>query len=162
MVNGVERLRRFLDEHDVRYEMRLHAVAFTAQELAAVEHVSGAAVGKVVIAFVEDEMVMLVLPADRAVDLMGLAVLAGGRRCRLAHEEEFTPRFGDCDAGAMSPFGNLYGVRVYLDRALAEQTRMVFQAGSHTQTIELATSDFVRIVEPTVGSLSVPVELARE
>jgi Ala-tRNA(Pro) deacylase len=160
-VRGLERLQRYLDENDISYAVRSHPVAFTAQELAAAEHVPGGVVAKVVIAFVDDEMVMLVLPATRSVDLWQLGVLVGGRPYRLAHEEEFTPRFADCDAGAMPPFGNLYGVPVYLDEPLAAHDRIVFQACTHTETIELATADFRRLVDPVVGLLSAPSEARR-
>jgi Ala-tRNA(Pro) deacylase len=157
-VTGLDRLRRFLDEHDVAYELRVHPVAFTAQELAAAEHVPGAVVAKVVIAFVEDEMVMLVLSATRSVDLWAFGVLVGGRPFRIAHEEEFTPRFPDCDAGAMPPFGNLYDVPVYVDDGLIAHDRVVFHAGTHDRTIDLAVADFRRLVEPVVASFSASIE----
>ena len=153
-MTGLDRLRRFLDGNDVAYRVRVHPIAFTAQELAASEHVPGAMVAKVVIAFVEEEMVMLVLPATRTVDLWAFGVLTGGRPFRIAHEEEFTPRFADCDAGAMPPFGNLYDVPVYLDESLATHDRIVFQAGTHDRTIDLAVADFRRLVRPVVSSFS--------
>lgn len=153
-MTGLNRLRRFLDGNHVAYDVRIHPVAFTAQELAAAEHVPGAMVAKVVIAFVEEEMVMLVLPATRTVDPWAFGILVGGRPFRMAHEEEFTPRFADCDAGAMPPFGNLYDVPVYLDEALAAHDRIVFQAGTHDRTINLTMADFRRLVRPMVSSFS--------
>lgn len=153
-MTGLDRLRRFLDGNDIAYRMRVHPIAYTAQELAASEHVPGATVAKVVIAFVDDEMVMLVLPATRIVDLWAFGAMVDGRPFRIAHEEEFTPRFADCDAGAMPPFGNLYEVPVYLDEALATRDRIVFQAGTHDRSIDLTMADFRRLVRPVVSSFS--------
>lgn len=153
-MRGLERLQRYLDENGISYEVRSHPIAFTAQELAAVEHAPGRVVAKVVIAFVEEEMVMLVLPADRTVDLWAFGVVVGGRPFRIAHEEEFTPRFPDCDAGAMPPFGNLYDVPVYVDDGVMAHDRIVFQAGTHDRTIDLAVADFRSLVAPVVGSFS--------
>lgn len=83
-----------------------------------------------------------------------LAAELGESGVRLAHEEEFTPAFPDCDAGAMPPFGNLYGVPVYVDRSLAEDQAIVFQAGTHRHTIQLAYDDFERLVQPQLISVS--------
>ena len=161
-MTGLDRLQRFLDGNDVAYQVHVHPMAFTAQELASAEHVPGAMVAKVVIVFVEEEMVMLVLPATRTVDLWAFGVLVGGRPFRFAHEEEFTPRFADCDAGAMPPFGNLYDVPVYVDGSLATHDRIVFQAGTHDRTIDLAMADFERLVRPIVSSFSTSADPSEE
>ncbi len=42
---------------------------------------------------------------------------------RLAEEEEFEDTFADCEVGAMPPFGNLYGVAVYVEETLARTRR---------------------------------------
>jgi Ala-tRNA(Pro) deacylase len=104
-----------------------------------------------------DDLVMLVLPAPHRVSLEKLASALGGPKVRLAREEEFTPAFPDCDAGAMPPFGNLYGLPVYVDSALAEDETIVSQAGTHRHTLEVAYADFERLVQPVVTSLSDPV-----
>ena len=57
----------------------------------------------------------------------------------------------------MSPFGNLYGVPVAVDRGLGDAKEMAFNAGSHTDTIKLRYEDFARLVKPKVGVFSKPV-----
>jgi Ala-tRNA(Pro) deacylase len=73
---------------------------------------------------------------------------------RREREEEFKYLFPDCDVGAMPPFGNLYNVPVYLDRSLAEEPYMVFQAGSHHDTMRIAMADYLRLASPTVGDFT--------
>ena len=51
----------------------------------------------------------------------------------------------------MPPFGNLYQVPVILDRSLADEAYIVFQAGTHHTTIKLAMSDYQRLVNPFIG-----------
>jgi len=75
---------------------------------------------------------------------------------RLAREEEFARVFPDCEVGAMPPFGNLYQLPVYLDRGLSEQPRLIFNAGTHRETMTVAAADFLRLVEPTVIDLAAP------
>lgn len=153
-MSALQRLQRYLDDHHVDHRVHEHPAAYTAQEIAALEHVAGRNLAKVVMALAGTELVMLVLPAPARVDLGRLAGELGESEVRLAHEEEFTPAFPDCDAGAMPPFGNLYGVPVYVDRALAEDQAIVFQAGTHRHTIQLAFADFRRLVRPRLVSVS--------
>lgn len=148
----MRRIEEYLKENNVPYQLRHHdSPAYTAQELAHAEHVPGRMVAKVVIAYAEDRMVMLALPAPERVNLLKLAELLGTDNVRLATEEEFAGVFEDCEVGAMPPFGNLYGMPVLVDRALAQDERIVFPAGTHTDTIEMAYADFARLVHPKVA-----------
>jgi Ala-tRNA(Pro) deacylase len=61
--------------------------------------------------------------------------------------------FPDCETGAMPPFGNLYGLPVYVDRHLARERELVFQAGNHREAVRVEYSDFERLVHPTVADL---------
>jgi Ala-tRNA(Pro) deacylase len=153
-MSALQRLQRYLQEQQVDYRLHKHAEAYTAQEIAALEHVAGRRMVKVVMVLAGTRLVMLVLPAPARVDLGRVAVELGEATVRLAHEEEFAPAFPDCDAGAMPPFGNLYGVPVYVDRALADDQAIVFQAGTHRHTMQLAFDDFRRLVQPQHVSVS--------
>jgi len=49
-----------------------------------------------------------------------------------------------------SNFGNLYGLDVYVDDALARDEQIVFNAGTHTELMQLDYFDFERLVQPRV------------
>jgi Ala-tRNA(Pro) deacylase len=147
----VESLLR--DKH-IAFEHHHHEAAYTAQEVAAAEHVPGRYMAKVVIAFADERMVMLALPAPEKVNLLKLADQMCTEDVRLASEEEFAERFSDCEIGAMPPFGNVYGLPVYIDKTLARDDHIVFQAGTHTDTIEMAYGDYVRLVHPRVADFA--------
>jgi len=149
-----ERVRRYLLENNVPFRLEEHYPAYTAQEVAEAEHVPGQQVAKVVMVKADDQMLMLVVPAVRRVDLDMLADFLGRHNLRLAREEEFASFFPDCEVGAMPPFGNLYGLPVYVDVSLTEAPTIIFQAGSHQETMEIAYSDYARLVQPTVGSFT--------
>jgi Ala-tRNA(Pro) deacylase len=148
-------LEGYLREHGVSFEVQEHQVAFTAQKVAASEHVPGRMFAKVVMAEAGGELVMLVLPASANVDTAKASQVVGGTPVRMAAESAFAPRFPDCEAGAMPPFGNLYDVPVFVDRALGANDRIVFQAGTHTVTMSVRYDDFERLAEPTVADLAV-------
>ena len=150
-MNCKERLESYLRENKVPFQVVHHPLAYTAQEVAAAEHVPGKMLAKVVIAFVNGKMVMLSLPAPWRVNLDKAAAALGVKEIRLAHEEEFAAAFPDCEVGAMPPFGNLYDVPVYVDKALTEDDTIVFNAGTHTDTISMKYADFERLVKPIVA-----------
>jgi Ala-tRNA(Pro) deacylase len=150
----LNRLREFLEMNKVPYSVHSHPQAYTAQEIAALSHVAGRMLAKVVMVKAGDELIMLVVPADRRVDLERVRTLLG-RDVRLATETEFRDAFPGCEVGAMPPFGNLFGVPAYLDRSLEEDDEIVFNAGTHSLTAKLAFEDFVRLTNPSIGEFTV-------
>jgi len=154
------RLERWFRDERVTYELKQHPEAFTAQQVAATEHVSGYWVAKVVMAVSDGMLVMLVLPAPFRVDLVRLKEALGAGVVRLAREDEFANLFPDCEVGAMPPFGNLYGVPVYVDVALAKDPFVVFNAGSHRETLTIAYTDFERLAHPQVADFAVSPKAA--
>ncbi|MBI2201200.1 MAG: YbaK/EbsC family protein [Armatimonadetes bacterium] len=149
-----ERLEQLLNEERVPYRVREHRPAVTAQDIASVEHLSGYEMAKVVMVVADDRLVMLVVPAPHRVDLDKVRRALSVTAVRLAEEEEFVNVFGDCEVGAMPPFGHLYGIAVYLDPALARRPEIVFNAGSHRETITMAYQDYARLARPEVIDLS--------
>ncbi len=153
-MSGRDRLESHLRDNDVAFEVQEHPQAYTAQKIAASEHVSGRMFAKVVMATANGDLIMLVLPAPSPVDLAKVSDLVG-KAARLASESEFASSFPDCEAGAMPPFGNLYGVPIYVDRALGQNERIAFQAGTHKVTMSVAYADFERLAGPTVADIAV-------
>ena len=150
------KLREYLDTNGVRYEVHSHAEAFTAISVADADHVPATEMAKVVILRSRGEFLMAVLPAVYKVDLSQLRDLTGKSELHLATEEEFSRLFPRCEPGAMPPFGNLYGLPVWVDEPLRRQQEIVFNAGTHTQTVHMAYADFERLVQPRVVSFGKP------
>jgi Ala-tRNA(Pro) deacylase len=96
---------------------------------------------------------MVVLPAPYHVDLERLGKAAGRSDVHLATEAEFARLFPGCDPGAMPPFGNLYGLPVWVDESLTRDDEIVFNAGNHEQTVHMKYADFARLVRPKIGAL---------
>jgi Ala-tRNA(Pro) deacylase len=157
-----ENLETHLRHRGIPFETQHHGAAFTAQKVAAAEHVPGRMLAKVVMVFAGTELTMLVLPSHFQVDLEAAKAALGGRDVRLAREGEFAPSFPDCEPGTMPPFGSLYGIPVYVDETLADNERIVFQAGTHTDAMSVSYRDFTRLVRPTMARLGyVPGKVSR-
>jgi Ala-tRNA(Pro) deacylase len=145
----VQKLKKCLDENGVKYVSIQHSPAYTAQEVAASAHVPGHEMAKTVVVKIDGKMAMAVLPASEHVDLDRLKDEVGAKTLLLASEDEFRNAFPDCELGAMPPFGNLYGMDVYVSEKLTEHESISFNAGSHTELIRLAYSEFERLARPT-------------
>jgi Ala-tRNA(Pro) deacylase len=144
------KLKQFLDQHGVKYVSIAHSPAFTAPEVAESAHIAGQDFAKTVIVKVDGEMTMVVLPANRKIDLADLREMLVSERVELATEDEFEKRFPDCERGAMPPFGNLYGLPVYIAMELAGEKEIAFNAGTHREIITMRFDDYARVARPIV------------
>lgn len=145
-----ERLEAYLTEHQVDFQEQRHERAFSAQRIAESEHVSSKKVAKVVVLFVDAQPGCFVLPAAYHVDLEKVRAILGAKDVSLAREDELVQVFPDCEPGSMPPFGNLYGIPVYVDNSLAAEDVIVFAIGTYTDTMSLKYADFERLVQPRV------------
>ena len=155
-----ERLKRYLEENRVPFEHHVHRTAYTAQEVAAEEHVPGRMMAKSVIIHTGRGFVMAVLPAPLRVDLAALRAALDAPEARLATEAEFASLFPDSETGAMPPFGNLYNLPVYADTGLTRTEEIVFNAGTHRDTIRIRSGDFARLLKPQVMDLALQRSVA--
>jgi len=148
MVN--KKLKEFLDKKGIDYTVFQHEEAFTAQELAAVSHIPGREMIKVVIVRSDEKYFMAVLPASYRIDMEKLKKVLNVASLRLSTEEEFGRLFPDCEIGAMPPFGNLYNIDTYVDKVVSEEEVIVFLAGNHKESIKMKYKDYAEAVKPVV------------
>ncbi len=150
----VKKLKVFLDSHKVKYVTISHSSVYTAQEIAGSAHIPGKELAKTVVVKIDGKMALAVLPASYRVDFDLLQKAAGADKVQLATEQEFQDMFPECDVGAMPPFGNLYGMDVFVAESLAEDEEIAFNAGSHTELIRMSYQDFETLVKPKVVKFS--------
>lgn len=150
----INTLTRFLDDNKVEYITIRHSPAYTAQKIAAAAHIPGREVAKTVMVNLDGKMAMAVLRATDQVDLDLLRGAAKARSVTLATEDDFKDAFEGVELGAMPPFGNLYDMDVYADEALTKDNQIAFNAGSHTELLQLHYADFARLAKPKVASFS--------
>ena len=150
----LRKLKEVLDQGRVSYQVYNHPLAFTSQEIAATQHMSGREMAKVVIVKVDGSFVMAVVPAGRLVNLRKVRTELKAEQASLATEDEFESLFPECEVGAMPPFGNLFGLPVYVDPSLEEDETIFFNAGNHVQTVKMKYKDFKALVRPSVMPLT--------
>ena len=150
----LSKLREFLDKNNTKYLVISHSLAYTAQGIAARTHISGKELAKTVVVFIDGRLAMAVVPASSRVDLFRLKKYLSAESVELADEEQFRGQFPDCETGAMSPFGNLYGMEVFADQSLMQDKEIAFNAGSHRELVRMNFDDFRRLVNPVILTLA--------
>ncbi|PWU08928.1 MAG: deacylase [Terriglobia bacterium] len=150
----LEKLRVFLDENHAEYTHTVHSLAYTAREVASAEHLPAREVAKTVVIHGDNGYHLLVVPATKLVDFQEIRMALGFTHARMVPETELASLFPDCELGAMPPMGNLYGMPVYLDSGLAGEETITFNAGTHRDVVHMRTSEFRRLVRPTIVSLA--------
>ena len=142
---------KFLKGKGVKFHEMKHAVAFTAQEIAAEQHIPGRMMVKAVVVKADGEFFLAVLPAIFNVDFAKLKNLLDVGKVTLATEAEMEKLFPDTEIGAEAPFGEPYGLKTVVDEHLAESDNIVFQGGDHATTIQMGYDDYIDVADATIG-----------
>ncbi len=144
-------LQSYLDEMGIHYRVTKHPDAFTAQDLAAAEHIPGRKVIKPVVVRADGEFVMCALPASYKIDLSELRHQLQCEEVQLADERSLQEIFRDCELGAEPPIGRLYGLPTLMDESLFADDRVTFQAGTHSDAVTMTLADYRRVAQPEVA-----------
>lgn len=144
------RLKELLQKQHVSYRSIPHPEAYDAQRTAQAAHVSGREFAKTVVIRADGKLCMAVLPAMDQVDLDRLRQGLGAHDVELADEEDIRQAFPDCDLGAQPPFGELYGMEVFVSPHLRQDERIAFNGGSHDEAIVMQYADYERLAHPNV------------
>jgi prolyl-tRNA editing enzyme YbaK/EbsC (Cys-tRNA(Pro) deacylase) len=146
-------IMRSLREQQVDFEPRRHPRTQTANDearalLAAPEHV-----GKTLVINAAEEWIRVVIPASERLSLPRLRDAIGIDELRFATEEELAAAYPAFELGAVPPFGGPEGDRVVVDRRVADLDSVIVEAGSHSDSVLLATADLIRITNASVADV---------
>jgi len=149
-------LQSHLDSMGIRYRLSQHPNSYTAQDLAAAEHIPGRKVIKPVIVRADGQFVMCALPAPYHIDLMELKQQLQAEAIELADEQSLASLFEDCELGAAPPIGRLYGMPTLMDESLFVDDTVTFQAGTHSDAVTMTLADYRRVAQPEVAYFARP------
>ena len=129
----------YLKDQHCSYRITEHKPVYTAEQLATVEHVAPRKVAKPVIIRTDGRYCLCVLPADRRIDLYAVQKHLKAK-----------------NVGAEPPLGNLYDLPTLMDKNLARDKQIVFQAGSHDRSVWMSMKEYKRLTNPEIFSFSYP------
>ena len=99
--------------------------------------------------------VMIVVPGNKQFDKKKLKHTFGFDDLRFATAEEVERITGGVQPGGVPPFGNLFGLPVYVDQSLFANERIIFNAGDRRVSIGVNSADYRTLVRPIVADIAV-------
>jgi Ala-tRNA(Pro) deacylase len=136
-----------LRKHGADYELRRHEHTGTAAEEAAAVGVAPEETAKVVIVRGAGGFVRVVVPASHRVDVRKLRKVMGDPHAGLATETEMVGAYPDFELGAVPPFDSAYQDEVIIDPHVCRVERIVFDAGTHDESVVMRTSDLIELAQ---------------
>ena len=149
-------LIKYLTANNASFRLLRHAPAFSAHDVAQATHVPDTALAKTLLVKAGNVYWMAVVRGDQRLSQHRLKRALEVHHAHLAHEEDLDLLFPDCEIGAMPPFGNLYGFPVLVDKGLAEDDEIVFNACTHSDSIRMKFSEYERLVHPMIAEIALP------
>jgi Ala-tRNA(Pro) deacylase len=143
------RVLAHLDTLGVPYEKLEHEVVTTSEAAAGVRASRLSQGAKALLVKTPESFAYLVISAAERVDNAKLRRILGARKLRFATAEELKDLTG-CLPGAAPPFGNLFGLPVYMDAALEAEDCVFFNCGSHTVSLRMGRADLQRATDATM------------
>ena len=144
---------KYLSENDVEYSLLTHEPITTALNLAKTIKLPAHIIARTILIKTEKQFWMIVLPADRKVNIEAVCRILGANCAREADAGDWSFYFPDCDMDTMPPFGNLYGINILVEKSLEVGRRIVFSAYSRTQSIFMRWDAYVNLVKPIVAEI---------
>jgi|SRR3989344_2513833 len=154
-----EKIKNLLMENNVWFETFEHEPVRTSEEASklrtgyTLDQGAKTAVVRVKKSGEGKFFVMIVLQGSKKFDKNKIKENFGLSDLRFATEEEVAKITDRVLPGGIPPFGNLFGLQVYMDEGLVEQEKMVFNAGDKSFSIGMKTADYVDIVKPIMGDI---------
>jgi Ala-tRNA(Pro) deacylase len=144
-------LRSYLERNGVRYMWTQHDTAYTAQDLAQQEHISGERVVKPVLVKADGQFVLCALPASYYIDMERLCEELRTNSAQLVDESQLQTVFPECELGAEPPIGRLFGLPTIIDDSLIDELEVTFQAGTHQDAVTMSAADYIKLTQPMIG-----------
>jgi Ala-tRNA(Pro) deacylase len=153
---GTEDLTSVLEAAGARYDLLPHTHTETAAAEAEALGLAPADVAKTLVVATSEGYVRAVVPASERIDLGKLSQVVGERKkaLRLASEDDLARDYPEFELGAVPPVGGARRDPVVLDGRLAEREAIVFEAGSHDESVRVAPAELVRIAGAQVADIS--------
>ena len=136
-------------EHAYPHDARAESYGL---EAASALGIDPARVFKTLVAEVDGEVVVAIVPVDVRLDTRALAAAAGGKRAGMADARVAERRTGYV-LGGISPFGQRSAHRTFLDRSAERFDRILVSGGRRGLDLELAPADLVRVTGATFADL---------
>jgi Cys-tRNA(Pro)/Cys-tRNA(Cys) deacylase len=139
---ALQKAKIAFDLHEYEYDPNAGRIGMQAAEALGIEP---ARLLKTLMAKAGDEVVCVLAPSDREVNLKKLAAAAGTKQAAMMGAAD-AERITGYHVGGISPFGQKKRVRVFIEQSAMAFPRVVCNGGRRGLQVELAPADLVRVL----------------
>lgn len=143
----------YLDKNKIKYTLVEHKTVYTAYDVAQTLKLKLQEIVKTLLVKVDGKLALAVLPASARLDLKKLKAVAKAKKVELPKEGVMKTKLSIVP-GALTPFGPLYELPVYLDKNLLKQKAVLVGSGSFEFSLKMSPSALVKVVSPVAGAFS--------
>lgn len=161
----VYKIRSRLEDNNISYQFFEHEAVRTSEEAQALRPGFSLKQGaKAIILRIKKKaadgqitrpLVMLVMPANTNLDSKRARKMLNSKSISFASKEEAGKATNGVDFGGVPPFGDIFGLEVFVDKALLENEKIIFNCGDRRASIAMKTLDYLNLVDYTLGSFAV-------
>lgn len=145
-----KKLLNYLDKTKASYKTIKHKTVYTAYDLAQTLKAKLGEIAKTLVVKADKDYVLVVLPASHKLDLGKLKKVLRVKKIEIA-KEKVMKIFFKVKPGAVVPFGILYNVPVFVDKALLKAKKIIASAGTHEDSVVMTAKNFLKAVGGVLG-----------
>lgn len=140
-------IKKLLTDKEISFKEFHHEAVFTSEDACRARGEELRKGGKAIIMKVGCDFRLFVLPADKKIDSKKILHRYGVKRARFASLQELRDITG-LVPGCIPPFGKpILALEMDLDVGILENSTIIFNAGSLTDSIELRMEDYLKVAE---------------
>jgi len=152
----------FLEKGKVKYEAIGHRTVYTAFDKAKtlkrgplaggwrVGRSPEKMVGKTLILKTDGKLAMVLIPANKNLDKEKIKKLLKAKKVELVSERLIKNKFKGVKVGAIPPFGNLWGLRTFIDNSLMREKEIILNGGDYSFSIKLKSKEIKKLVPDSI------------
>ncbi|MDP3964411.1 MAG: YbaK/EbsC family protein [bacterium] len=148
-----KKFTNYLEKNQVKYDVVEHRTVYTAYDLSQTLDRKMTDIAKTLLVKVDNGLALAVLPASKRLDLIKLKKLAKAKKVGLPKENVMKTKL-KIKPGAITPFGKMHKLPVYMDASLKKPKKILVGAGSFDESFLITPAALIKLEEPVIGSFS--------
>lgn len=154
------KLVKYLEKAGIKHDILEHRTVYTALDAAATMKKKMGEIAKSLLVKADKDYFLVLLPADYNLDFAKLGKCLGaqtGKTIKVVKipGEKIVEDALKIKAGALSAFGQLHNLPVFMDKGLAKVKKAIFSSGSLNHSVEMAVNDFAKMENAVLGSFGI-------
>ena len=147
------KVKKYLDDKGIDYEELAHKTVFTAYDAAQTLKKELKEIAKTILIEADKTHVLVVLPADKKIDMAKLKKALGAKSVKIP-DEKVMIKVLKIKPGTLSSFGKLHNLELLVDKAMLGTKKVVVSTGSFTDSVFMKIKDLVEIEEAKLADIA--------